>query len=134
MIRYFIIGFIFGLALIKGEAISWYRMQEMFHFQGIQIFGIFLTAIPTAIVGMWLIKKFKLKSVQGATIQPKKKLFDKGTIYGSALFGIGWGLTGACPGPIYIQIGSGYFISVILLLSALLGTYTYAFFKERLPH
>ena len=134
MIQYFIIGFIFGLALIKGEAVSWYRMQEMFHFQGIQIFGIFLTAIPTAIGGMWLIKKFKLKSFQGETIQPRRKLFNQGTIYGSALFGIGWGLTGACPGPIYIQVGSGYFISVILLLSALAGTYAYSFFKDRLPH
>lgn len=134
MIRYFLIGFIFGLALIKGEAISWYRMQEMFHFQGMQIFGIFLTAIPTAILGIGLIKKFELKSAEGTAIQPKQKRFNKGTIYGSALFGIGWGITGACPGPIYIQIGSGYFVSFFLLLSALAGTYAYSYFKDRLPH
>ena len=134
MLKYFLIGFIFGLALIKGEAISWYRMQEMFHFQGFQIFGFFLTAVPTASLCFYIIKKWNLKSLEGEVIVPKKKLFSKGTIYGSAIFGIGWGLTGACPGPIYVQIGSGYFISVILLLSALAGTWSYAFFRAKLPH
>lgn len=134
MLRYFFIGFIFGLALIKGEAISWYRMQEMFHFQGFQIFGLFFTAVPTAALSLFLMKKFGVKTSGGETVKLKKKFFNKGTVYGSALFGIGWGLTGACPGPIYVQIGSGYVISVVLLLSALAGTWVYAFFKERLPH
>lgn len=134
MLKYFLIGFLFGLALIKGEAISWYRMQEMFHFEGFQIFGFFFTAVPTAALSLFLIRKFDVKTAGGEQIKPQKKIFNKGTIYGSALFGIGWGLTGACPGPIYVQIGSGYFISVVLLLSALAGTWFYAFFRERLPH
>ena len=134
MIKYFLIGFLFGLALIKGEAISWFRMQEMFHFQGFQIFGFFLTAVPTSALCLFLIRKFNLKSVSRQAISPKKKFFNKGTVFGSAIFGIGWGLTGACPGPIYVQIGSGYLISVVLLVSALAGTWCYAFFRERLPH
>ncbi len=134
MIRYFFIGLLFGLALIKGEAISWYRMQEMFHFQGFQIFGFFFTAVPTSAFILFLMKKFSVKTTEGEKVKPREKLFSKGTIYGSALFGIGWGLTGACPGPIYVQIGSGYFISIVLLLSALTGTWVYAFFRERLPH
>ena len=134
MIRFFLIGFLFGLALIKGEAISWYRMQEMFHFQGFQIFGFFLTAVPTAALSLFLLKKFGIKSADGEVIIPKKKYSNKGTIFGSALFGIGWGLTGACPGPIYVQVGSGYLISIVLLLSALAGTWFYAYFREHLPH
>ena len=134
MLKYFFIGFIFGLALIKGEAISWYRMQEMFHFQGFQIFGFFFTAVPTASVGLFLIRKWNLKTVDKEVIVPKKRLFSKGTIYGSAIFGIGWGLTGACPGPIYVMIGSGYVVALALLLSALAGTWTYSFFRAKLPH
>lgn len=134
MIRYFFIGLLFGLALIKGEAISWYRMQEMFHFQGFQIFGFFFTAVPTAALILFLIKKNNIKSINKEELKPKEKHLNKGTVYGSALFGIGWGLTGACPGPIYVQIGSGYFISIVLLLSALTGTWVYAFFREKLPH
>lgn len=134
MIRYFFIGLLFGLALIKGEAISWYRMQEMFHLQGFQIFGFFFTAVPTAALLLFLLKKFNIKSAGNEELKPNKKYLNKGTVYGSALFGIGWGLTGACPGPIYVQIGSGYLISIVLLVSALAGTWVYAFFREKLPH
>ena len=134
MFRYFLIGFLFGLALIKGEAISWYRMQEMFHFQGFQIFGIFFTAVPTAALSLFVMRKSGMTTAKGEEINPQKKNYSKGTIYGAAIFGIGWGLTGACPGPIYVQIGNGYLISVVLLLSALLGTWLYAYFRERLPH
>lgn len=134
MLRYFFIGFLFGLALIKGEAISWYRMQEMFHFHGFQIFGLFFTAVPTAALSLFILRKLKMKTTGREMITPKKKIFNKGTFYGSAIFGIGWALTGACPGPMYVQIGSGYMISLVLLLSALFGTWCYAFFRDRLPH
>ena len=134
MIKYFLIGLLFGLALVKGEAVSWYRMQEMFHFQGFQIFGIFMTAVPVAASGVWLFKRFNVTSADGTPVRPRQKLFNKGTVFGSALFGIGWGLTGACPGPIYVQIGTGYWVSIVLLISALAGTWTYAFFRNRLPH
>src|SRR5688500_17374852 len=134
MIKYFLIGLLFGLALVKGEAVSWYRMQEMFHFQGFQIFGIFMTAVPVAALGVWLLKRFNIMSSDGTPVQPRKKLFNKGTVFGSALFGVGCGLIGACPGPIYVQIGAGYWVSIVLLLSALAGTWTYAYFRSRLPH
>jgi len=133
MLKYFLIGFLFGLALFKGEAVSWFRMQEMFHFNGFQIFGFFFSAIPTAALCIFLINKFSIKAAGGETIKPHKKYFNKGIIYGSALFGIGWGLTGACPGTIYVQIGSGYFISIAILLSALAGTWIYSYLKESLP-
>jgi uncharacterized membrane protein YedE/YeeE len=133
MMKYFLIGLLFGLALIKGQATSWFRMQEMFHFESFQIFGFFITAVPTGALCLYLINKLQLKAKGGEIIKPHKKKFSKGTIYGSALFGIGWGLTGVCPGTIYVQIGSGYFISLIILLSALLGTWIYSFFKNGLP-
>lgn len=132
MLKYFAIGLLFGMALYKGEAVYWSRMQEMFHFQGFQIFGIFFTAIPTAFLGTLLIKR--MRKSEANKIVLKKKVYSAGIIYGSALFGIGWGLTGACPGPIYIQIAGGSMISLAILLSALLGTWSYAFLRERLPH
>lgn len=133
-ILFLLIGILFGIALIKSDAVSWFRMQEMFHFQGFQIFGIFFTAIPSAALGIFLIKKLKLKTLDGEEIRIKKKIFNWGYVYGSILFGIGWGLTGTCPGPIYVQIGGGFSIALITLLSALAGTWVYSYFQPRLPH
>ena len=129
-----LIGTIFGITLLKADAVSWFRMQEMFRFQGFQIFGIFMTAIPTAAVSVFLLKKFKIKTIDGEPIKILKKEFNWGYVYGSLLFGIGWGLTGTCPGPIYIQIGSGLTIAFITLISALTGTWVYGYLKPKLPH
>jgi uncharacterized membrane protein YedE/YeeE len=134
MIIYFALGILFGTLLIKGEAASWFRMQEMFHFQGFQIFGIFMTAIPVGAVSVWLLKRFELKTTSGEAIHIPQKKFHWGYIIGSALFGIGWGLTGACPGPIFAQIGAGISISIIMLLSALAGTWVYSLLRNKLPH
>ena len=131
---FLLIGTLFGITLLKADAVSWYRMQEMFRFQGFQMFGIFITAIPTAAVSVFLLKKFKVKTLDGELIHIQKKKFNWGYVYGSILFGIGWGLTGACPGPIYVQIGSGLTIAVITLLSALAGTWVYSYLKPKLPH
>ena len=133
-IVFFFIGTLFGVTLLKADAISWFRMQEMFRFQGFQMYGIFMTAIPTAALGIFLLKKFKIKTFDNEAIQVPKKKFHMGYIYGSLLFGIGWGLTSACPGPIYAQIGSGLSIAVITLISALAGTWVYSYFKTKLPH
>ena len=133
-ILFLLIGTLFGITLIKGEAISWFRMQEMFRFQGFQMFGIFMTAIPTAMLSIFLLKKFKVKTINGEPIKILKKKFNWGHVYGSLLFGIGWGLTGACPGPIYVQIGSGLTIAIVTLVSALAGTWVYSYFKPKLPH
>ena len=131
---YLLLGTIFGITLMKSDAVSWFRMQEMFHFQGFQIFGIFISAVITAALGILIIKKFKIKTLDGETVIIKKKTFNMGYVYGSLLFGIGWGLTGACPGPIYVQIGSGLSIAIVTLLSAMAGTWVYSYLKPRLPH
>lgn len=119
---------------MKADAVSWFRMQEMFRFQGFQMFGIFMTAIPTAALSIFILKKLKIKTLDGEPIHIIKKKFNWGYVYGSILFGIGWGLTGACPGPIYVQIGSGVSIAIVTLLSALAGTWVYSYLKPRLPH
>jgi len=131
---FFLIGILFGTTLMKADAVSWFRMQEMFRFQGFQMFGIFMTAIPTAALGIFILKKMKIKSLDGEPIHIMKKQFNWGYVYGSILFGVGWGLTGACPGPIYVQIGSGVSIAIVTLLSALAGTWVYSYLKPRLPH
>jgi len=128
------IGIIFGTTLIKADAVSWFRMQEMFRFQGFQMYGIFMTAIPTAAISVFLIKKFRIKTMDGELVYIIKKKFSLGTIFGSILFGIGWALTGTCPGPIYVQIGSGLSIAILTLISALAGTWVYSYFKPKLPH
>lgn len=133
-ILFFLIGTLFGITLLKSEAVSWFRMQEMFRFQGFQMFGIFMTAIPVAALGVFLLKRFKVKTLDGQQIQIQKKKFDYGYVYGSILFGIGWGLAGVCPGPVYVQIGSGLTIAVITLISALAGTWLYSYLKPKLPH
>lgn len=131
---FLLIGILFGTTLMKADAVSWFRMQEMFRFQGFQMFGIFMTAIPTAALGIFILKEMKIKSLDGEPIHIMKKQFNWGYVYGSILFGIGWGLTGACPGPIYVQIGSGVSIAIVTLLSALAGTWVYSYLKPRLPH
>lgn len=131
---YLLIGTIFGITLIKADAVSWFRMQEMFRFQGFQMYGIFMTAIPTAALSVFLIRKFNVKTLDGQPVVIGKKEFNWGYVYGGIIFGIGWALTGACPGPLYVQIGSGLTIAILVLLSALAGTWVYSFLKPHLPH
>ena len=131
---YLLLGTLFGITLFKADAVSWFRMQEMFRFQGFQMFGIFMSAIATAASGIFILKRFNIKTLDGTPVQILKKQFNMGYVYGSLLFGIGWGLTGACPGPIYVQIGSGLGIAIVTLLSALAGTWVYSYLKPHLPH
>ena len=133
-IKFILAGIFFGIVLTKGEAISWYRMQEMFHFQSFHMFGIFMTAIPVGAISLFLIKKLNIKTLSGNTVTVPNKTFHRGIIFGSLIFGFGWALTGACPGPLYAQLGSGVLVTVITLLSAVFGTWTYALMRERLPH
>lgn len=133
-IKYIILGTLFGLVLTKTEAISWFRMQEMFRFQSFHMYGIIGSAIVTGIISVQLIKKFKIKTITGNPITIETKSFNKGTIIGGLIFGMGWALTGTCPGPIFAQIGTGASVAVVLLLSAIAGTWVYSFFKPKLPH
>ncbi len=132
-LKFVLPGILFGIALTKGEAISWYRIQEMFRFESFHMFGIFMTAIPTGAVTLWLLKKFNVRTAQGEIIEMPKKDFHSGIIPGSLIFGFGWALTGACPGPLYVQVGAGYLVTIVTLLAALFGTWTFGLVKKYLP-
>lgn len=132
-LSYVVIGVVFGLALTKGEAISWFRIQEMFHFQGFHMYGIFMTAVPVGALSILVIKKLKLHSLDGEPIVSPTKGYHHGVIIGGLIFGFGWALTGACPGPLYAQVGAGYLVTIVTFLSAILGTWVYAKFQPHLP-
>ena len=133
---YLLAGIVFGIVLTKGEAISWFRIQEMFRFQGFHMFGIFATALPTAIVGVQLIKRRWRRTLGGAPIVIPPKHLGSGVRYaaGGTIFGLGWALTGACPGPLFALLGSGVTTMAVAVASAMLGTWTYGRFRHRLPH
>jgi uncharacterized membrane protein YedE/YeeE len=133
-LKFLIAGIVFGILLIKGEVISWFRIQEMFRLQSFHMYGIIGSAVMTGMISILLIKKLHVKTInkEEIVIQPKK--FQKGNIYGGLLFGFGWAITGACPGPLFAQIGSGATVVIVTLLSAVMGTWVYGFFKEKLPH
>jgi uncharacterized protein len=124
---------VFGLALTKGEAMSWYRIQEMFRFESFHMFGIFMTAIPTGALSLYFIRKWKFKTLEGEPIAMPEKKYHHGVIIGSLIFGFGWALTGACPGPLYTQIGSGSTVTIATFTSAVIGTWTYGKFQKYLP-
>ena len=128
------LGILFGIILIKAEVTSWFRIQEMFRFQSFHMYGIICTAIVVGIISVWLIKKNKIKTIAGEEITIAPKVFNKGYIFGGVIFGLGWAMTGACPGPMYALVGSGYAIFIVILLSAVLGTYVYGLLKDKLPH
>ena len=132
-LKYLILGVVFGLALTKGEAVSWFRIQEMFHFESFHMYGLFMTAIPVAALSLFIIRKLKLSSMDGEAIVIPTKVYHHGVIIGSLIFGFGWALTGACPGPLYAQIGGGYLVIIVTFLSALLGTWVYAKFQRSFP-
>lgn len=133
-IKYMIIGILFGVVLVKGQVISWFRIQEMFRLQSFYMYGVIGTAVITGIISVYLIKKFSIKTIYGEKIEFHKKKFSKGQIYGGLLFGFGWALTGACPGPLFAQIGSGALTVIVVLLSAIAGTWVYGALRNKLPH
>lgn len=134
-IPYLIAGFIFGYALIKSEAASWYRIMEMFHFQSLQMYGIIITAVLTAFLGIELIKRFtSVKSIEGSIITIPQKAEGKLRFpLGGLIFGFGWGMIGLCPGPIFALVGAGSAGAFIVLLGALHGTWLYGLVSNRLP-
>ena len=133
-VKFLIAGVLFGILIIKGEVVSWFRIQEMFRLQSFHMFGIIGSAVITGMISIQLIKRFRIKTInhEPVTIIPKK--YHNGFIYGGIIFGIGWAITGACPGPLFAQIGSGATVVCITLLSAIAGTWTYGLLKPRLPH
>ena len=132
--KYLVAGVWFGVVLVKSEVISWFRIQEMFRLQSFHMFGVIGSAVVVGMISILLIKKFKVKSFEGEEIRLEPKKFNKGQIYGGLLFGLGWAVTGACPGPLFAQIGTGATVVVITLLSAIAGTWVYGKIRTHLPH
>ncbi|MCA1801275.1 MAG: YeeE/YedE family protein [Rhodothermaceae bacterium] len=135
-LKYLLIGLVFGFVLIKSEVVSWFRIQEMFRFDSIHMYGIIGLAIIVGIISVQIIKRKNLKDVDGKaiTIPPKDASQVTRYILGGSIFGLGWALLGACPGPMFALLGSGLTIMVIPILAALLGTYTYGILRPKLPH
>ena len=133
-LKYLLTGILFGIILVKTEVISWFRIQEMFRLQSFHMFGVIGSAVVVGIISVGLIKKYKIKTIYGEPIEFVNKKFNKGNIYGGLIFGFGWAITGACPGPLFAQIGTGATVIIITLLSAIAGTWVYGRFRERLPH
>ncbi|MBL7814803.1 MAG: YeeE/YedE family protein [Saprospiraceae bacterium] len=132
-LKYMAVGVFFGIVFVKAEIISWFRIQEMFRLTSFHMYGVIGTAVVVGIISVFLIKKFNIKTLSGDKISISDKTFTKGQIFGGLMFGFGWALTGACPGPLYAQIGSGFGVVAVTLLSALLGAYVFGLLKDKLP-
>ena len=134
-VKYLIVGVVFGITLTKAEVISWYRIYEMFRFQSFHMYGVIGTAVVLGIILIQAIKRSELKAIDGEPILiPSKERGWKRYLFGGTIFGLGWALTGACPGPLFIQVGNGFLVMLVAIAAALLGTYCYGLLKERLPH
>ena len=134
LVKYSLVGILFGIVFVKAEIISWFRIQEMFRLESFHMYGVIGTAVMVGAISVALIKKLKIKTLQKEEINIATKPFTKGNIYGGLLFGLGWAMTGACPGPLFAQIGAGIGSISVVLGSAIIGTWTYGYFKEKLPH
>lgn len=133
--KFLLVGIFFGIVLVKSEAVSWYRIFEMFKFQSFHMYGIIGSAVLLGTLGIWLFKRLKVRSIEGNEIhlKDKNKSFARYMI-GGIIFGLGWALAGACPGPMYILLGTGVWSMLIVIAAAVLGTFVYGVLKDRLPH
>ncbi len=134
-LKFLLVGIVFGIVMTKSEAVSWYRIQEMFRFQSFHMYGIIGTAVTLGVLGVFLIKKLKLRDISGnyISLQHKEKSVLRYLI-GGTIFGLGWALSGACPGPIVVNFGLGFLSFGIVFFFALLGTFVYGLVKDKLPH
>lgn len=132
---YLFIGILFGISMFKSEAASWFRIYEMFKFESFHMYGIIGSALVIGIIMVQAIKRFKMKSIYGETIhfQPKEKRYSR-YIFGGIIFGLGWALAGACPGPMFTLVGVGYIPILIVILFSVLGTFLYGILRNKLPH
>jgi uncharacterized membrane protein YedE/YeeE len=136
LLAYYVLGVLFGIVLIKAEIVSWFRIQEMFRFDAFHMYGVLMSAIAVAGVSIVSIERFGLKTLDGDPIVIPPKTMGSGIRYvvGGLLFGVGWGLTGACPGPLFALVGSGVGVMAVVLLSALAGAWVYGCLRPHLPH
>jgi len=133
-VKYLAVGTMFGIVFVKAEIVSWFRIQEMFRLSSFHMYGVIGTAVVVGMMSVWLIKRLKVRTLAGEAVVLRDKTFNKGQIFGGLTFGLGWALTGACPGPLFAQIGAGYVGVLVTLVSAVTGTWLYGYFRERLPH
>lgn len=133
-IKYLFVGILFGIVFVKAEIVSWFRIQEMFRLQSFHMYGIIGSAIAVGMLSVFLIKKFNIKTIYGEEIKFHPKKFNMGQVYGGLIFGLGWAITGACPGPLFAQIGTGATVIAVTLLSAIAGTWVYGYLRDKLPH
>ena len=135
LIKFLLTGVLFGIIMTKSEAISWFRIQEMFRFQGFHMYGIIGVAVVFGAIMIYFVKTTKGRNLFGdvITFKPKAKTY-KASIFGGTIFGLGWAMTGACPGPLYVLVGHGYLIILVIIASALLGTLVYGALRDKLPH
>jgi uncharacterized protein len=133
-LKYLVLGLVFGIVLVKAQIVSWFRIEEMFRLESFHMYGVIGSAIMVGAISVLCIKKFKIKTIYGEPIEFHPKSFNKGQIFGGLLFGIGWAITGACPGPLFAQIGAGFTVVSVTLASAVAGTWVYGLLHQRLPH
>jgi hypothetical protein len=133
-LKYAAVGVLFGITFVKAEIISWFRIQEMFRLQSFHMYGVIGTAVGIGVISVYLIKKLKIKTIHGENIEFHSKSFSKGQVIGGLLFGFGWAMTGACPGPLFATLGTGALAIGVTILSALAGTWVYGYFRDKLPH
>jgi len=133
-IIYLILGSLFGIVLVKSEVINWFRIQAMFNFEELHMYLIFAAAIATGVISILILKAANLKSINTEQLNFNGKTYNKGFVWGGLIFGVGWAITGACPGPVFAQIGSGEFPAVFTLMGAVIGAYGYQLGKSKLPH
>jgi uncharacterized membrane protein YedE/YeeE len=135
LILNFIIGIVFGIIMTKSEAISWFRIHEMFRFESFHMYGIIGTAVTLGMVLIWAMKRFQIKTLEDTLVSytPMKLNLPRHILAGT-IFGLGWALIGACPGPMFVMLGHGFWIFLVVIASATLGTFTYGVVKDRLPH
>jgi len=133
-LKYVLAGTFFGIIAVKSQIISWFRIQEMFRLTSFHMYGVIGTAVFVGMLSIQLIKRLDIKTLSGEKISVTPKTFQKGQIYGGLIFGFGWAITGACPGPLFALIGSGFGVISVTLLSAILGTWVYGYFREKLPN
>lgn len=129
-----LVGVYFGIVLVKSEVVSWFRINEMFRFESPYMYLVIASAIVVGALSVFLIRRTGARTIDGEKIEIQRKPFQKGIVFGGAIFGMGWAITGACPGPIYAQMGAGTLMAVFTFLGALGGMYLYAFLQPRLPH
>lgn len=134
-LKYLFVGFVFGIVLTKSEAVSWYRIYEMFQFQSFHMYGIIMVAIVTGVIGIQIIKRYNIKDIKGQPIEIIDKEPGSARYWiGGIFFGLGWALVGSCPGPIFILLGAGFESVIFVLFGALAGTFIYGLLMNKLPH